>query len=468
MGLSWSKEARSEVVDAPVIVTVEKPVQVGQKRAAEPETASTSKKKKHHKNQKKDKGPKRETVQTRPQQEGPREPRVPKRKVALMIGFNGTGFQGMQFNPDARSIESELFTALCKAGAISKDNSDDYKKSQWMRAARTDKGVHAAGNVISLKMQLPEDYDIIERINSFLPDQLRVWGYVQTINSFHAKTLCDSRIYEYLLPTFVFMPAEKRPMTDEQVNETDIPISDNNYPNPIIKYVARSTPEFLAERDAYRATPEQLETFKAVMNKFQGTHNFHNYTVGKGFKERSANRYMLSIDVSDPLYINNTEWISIKLHGQSFMLHQIRKMISMGLLLVRSGTPLSLIDETFNEKRINIPKAPALGLLLERPLFGVYNEKLLEKANQVTREKISFDPYKEKIEEFKQKWIYDKIFESEKAENVFDTFLTSLDAHLGNDYDYLNADGIIPDSCIIQTKHNPKEKSKAKEEEDDE
>lgn len=44
-----------------------------------------------------------------------------------------------------------------------------------MRAARTDKGVHAAGNVLSLKFQIPSD-DIVEKINSYLPDQIRVWG----------------------------------------------------------------------------------------------------------------------------------------------------------------------------------------------------------------------------------------------------------------------------------------------------
>mgnify|MGYP001221395624 CR=1 FL=1 len=27
---------------------------------------------------------------------GPREPRIPKKKVALLVGFNGTGYQGMQ------------------------------------------------------------------------------------------------------------------------------------------------------------------------------------------------------------------------------------------------------------------------------------------------------------------------------------------------------------------------------------
>lgn len=31
-------------------------------------------------------------------------------------------------NPNAKSIEDDVFKALCKAGAISKDNSDDPKK----------------------------------------------------------------------------------------------------------------------------------------------------------------------------------------------------------------------------------------------------------------------------------------------------------------------------------------------------
>lgn len=45
----------------------------------------------------------------------------------------------------------------------------------FMRAARTDKGVHAAGNVVSLKL-IVEDPDIVTKINSYLPDQIRVWG----------------------------------------------------------------------------------------------------------------------------------------------------------------------------------------------------------------------------------------------------------------------------------------------------
>lgn len=64
--------------------------------------------------------------------------------------------------------------------------------------------------------------------------------------------------------------------------------------------------------------------------------------------------------------IQGTEWLSLKVHGQSFMLHQIRKMVGLIIMIVRTDTPLKLIPETFKENRINIPKAPSLGLLLER------------------------------------------------------------------------------------------------------
>lgn len=72
------------------------------------------------------------------------------------------------------------------------------------------------------------------------------------------------------------------------------------------------------------------------------------------------------MQVSDPKMIQGTEWLSLKVHGQSFMLHQIRKMVSLIVMLVRTDTPLKLIPETFKANKINIPKAPSLGLLLER------------------------------------------------------------------------------------------------------
>ncbi|TKA71859.1 hypothetical protein B0A49_03578, partial [Cryomyces minteri] len=97
------------------------------------------------------------------------EDRRPKKKVAVMIGYSGSGYKGMQIegekgdrvlldqlraravaekqstlkpsrrkrstnsyghsNTTERTIEGDLFTAFVKAGAISKANADDPKKS---------------------------------------------------------------------------------------------------------------------------------------------------------------------------------------------------------------------------------------------------------------------------------------------------------------------------------------------------
>ena len=40
-------------------------------------------------------------------------------------------------------------------------------------------------------------------------------------------------------------------------------------------------------------------------------------------------------------------------------------------MIVRTETPISLITKTFTQVKINIPKAPALGLLLERVIMVI-------------------------------------------------------------------------------------------------
>lgn len=49
------------------------------------------------------------------------------------------------------------------------------------RAARTDAGVHAAGNLVSLKMitTIPDVPDLVARLNEELPPEIRLWGYVR-------------------------------------------------------------------------------------------------------------------------------------------------------------------------------------------------------------------------------------------------------------------------------------------------
>jgi tRNA pseudouridine38-40 synthase len=172
---------------------------------------------------------------------------------------------------------------------------------------------------------------------------------------------------------------------------------------------------YIAAKKAYRISTKRRARVQEALNAYLGTRNFHNYTIQKSFKDPSAKRVIRSFNVGkDPVIINDTEWLSLKVHGQSFMMHQIRKMVAMAALVVRCGSPISIMQESYGPANISIPKAPGLGLLLERPVFETYNEKA---AKEFSREKIDFDKFQKEIDEFKQREIYDRIFREEEKDH---------------------------------------------------
>ncbi|KAI1075445.1 pseudouridine synthase [Whalleya microplaca] len=477
------------------------------------------------------------------------EERRPKRKVAVMVGYAGTGYHGLQINHKEKTIEGDIFGALVAAKAIAKANADDPRKSSFVRCARTDKGVHAAGNMISLKLII-EDPDIVKKINDELPPQIRVWGIQRTNNNFSCYSACDSRWYEYLMPSYCLLPphpesflgkkvlesVRQKDVEDEyaerlgelkdywqEVEKTDIqPILDSLGPDtretvlrrlhtdeiapneplairgqstncksktkpeaasePLKETTAegstvaaelassppRSTeavaeaicpPEdtklkdlhpvdlalrqikaaYVTAKRRYRVTPERLSQLQQALDHYSGTKNFHNYTVQKSHSDASAKRTIRSFKVNpEPVQINDTQWLSLKVHGQSFMMHQIRKMVAMAVLITRCATPMSIIDESYGEVRISIPKAPSLGLLLERPVFENYNKRARDKLNV---EELDFGNYEKEIQEFKDTQIYSRIFELEERENSFHTFMHQIDNYKSNYFLWLTAGG---------------------------
>ncbi len=436
-----------------------------------------------------------------------------------MIGYSGTGYKGMQLwdmnlccleskakncysNSTAKTIEGDLFAAFVSAGAISKANADDPKKSSFVRCARTDKGVHAAGNVVSLKL-IVEDEHIVQKINDNLSPQIRVWGYERTTGSFSCYQVCNSRIYEYLIPTHAFLPphpdsylGRKLVQLAEEAGDskefeerqeevsTFWPVAEEKYIKPVLDSLDSATralvqkalyePEaaddsastaegaqterqeeernygashskeagppqdhptsskersplenatkslraaYTTAKKAYRIDPARLARIRSVLSLYVGTRNFHNYTIQKAHRDPSAKRVIKSFVVNPtPILINDTEWLSLKVHGQSFMMHQIRKMVSMAALIVRCGCDVNRTVESYGADKISIPKAPGLGLLLERPVFDSYNERASTKFG---KEKIDFGKYEGEIAEFKRREIYERIFREEERDNQY-------------------------------------------------
>ena len=334
-----------------------------------------------------------------------------------------------------------------------------------------------------------------EKVNSLLPEFIRVWDITRVQNGFDARNSCDSRQYEYLLPTYVFLPpkpntamynmlekardaelernktaagtAATATAVKEEGAKTESVEASTTAPAPASAPVAAETAtqsetqdgdlpgwesvlnhpfwaeqgvkytysEDLVQKKKWRISTEQVARIRKIFEQYLGSHNFHNFTVGKEFRDRASNRFMKKVDVSEPKLINGTEWLSIKLHGQSFMLHQIRKMIGLLVLVGRTNTPPWLVPELFGPSRVHVPKAPGLGLLLENPLFESYNTRIASQNRRMgqikqavddpkeaerlqldkqVRESIAWDGVRGEMEQFKQKFIYDRIIQTEE------------------------------------------------------
>ncbi|EGF99282.1 uncharacterized protein MELLADRAFT_45767 [Melampsora larici-populina 98AG31] len=454
---------------------------------------------------------------------GSKEKRLPKRKVAVLLGYYGKGYQGSQVNPGMKTIEGEVFKAFVKAGCVSEDNSAHPNKVGLQRAARTDANVHAGCNLICLKLILdppslkessditaessetktcgdPEHHSLplMKHINSFLPEEIRLWGLERVQNSFHARTLCDSRTYEYSLPTYLFLPPKPGTALYKRLDSIETGPSGKKWSEdydpeelealwwkdyePELEIASTTNPSgtlsnfkssVIHKKSSYRISLPMLQRLKQSVQKFKGTHNFHNFTVGKEFKDRSAIRIIREMTVSDPFVVGGesegdpaTEWISVKFYGQSFMLHQIRKMIGLIILLCRTRTPCTLIPELYGPVRVRIPKAPGLGLILHHPHFDGYNKRVLEANRNISTQKQKSNPNKsgietnedhdliretidpqkwiDVIEKFKKEMLYKKMWEEEQKEDGFGVWINYVDVCNVGDLDFLNPKGVLP------------------------
>jgi tRNA pseudouridine38-40 synthase len=208
----------------------------------------------------------------------------------------------------------------------------------------------------------------------------------------------------------------------------------------ITEAIKRLRAAYLAAKRAYRIPPGRLARIRDCLSCYVGTKNYHNFTIDKTFRDPSAKRVMKSFVVNgEPLLINGSEWLSLKVHGQSFMMHQIRKMVGMVALVVRCGCDPKRIVEAMGPDSISIPKAPSLGLLLERPVFDSYNKRA---ASDLGKEAIDFDKFKAEMDEFKQKQIYERIYRDEEKDNVFGNFFNHVDNFPEPTFLYVTSGGV--------------------------
>uniref|UniRef100_A0A6M2CQK0 Pseudouridylate synthase 1 homolog n=1 Tax=Rhipicephalus microplus TaxID=6941 RepID=A0A6M2CQK0_RHIMP len=317
--------------------------------------------------------------------------KVKAKKMALCMCYNGKDYLGMQRNPGTKTIEEDLLTALYKGQLIQREHIDIPQNVKFQRAARTDKGVSAVRQVVSLKLPTNITIDeMVTRINSHLVDQIRVIDIKRTTRGFNCKNNCDYRTYSYMLPSFSFAPPGVTP--DE----------------------------------SYRISNERIEEVNKVLALYKGCHNYHNFTSGKKSEDPSAMRFMISIECGQPFIQGDIEFLQIRIKGQSFMLHQIRKMVGLVIAIMRGHTDQSTIRRAWGPERLDIPIAPPLGLMLEHLHYDRYNKRY---GGDGLHEPLCWEAKQDLIQAFKEKHIFPTIVETEKNEKSMLNWMENLPLH---------------------------------------
>lgn len=232
-----------------------------------------------------------------------------------------------------------------------------------------------------------------------MPKQIRVFCIKRVTKGFNSKDKCDARTYTYTMPTVALADHD-----DES-----------------------------ASMDTYRVPNEKLEKLATLLKMYEGTKSFHNFTSRKEYLDPSSKRYIISfecgqpfvpeIDSTDP---NTIEFVVLKVKGQSFMLHQIRKMVGSVLAVMRNLTVSATIRRAFTEARLDLPMAPGLGLVLDQVHYDRYNERY---GADGMHDALTWETEEANIQQFIDEYIFPNIVNEERREKPMISWIETLPMH---------------------------------------
>lgn len=229
----------------------------------------------------------------------------------------------------------------------------------------------------------------IDALNRDLPDDIRVFGVQRVTPAFDSRINCEARTYSYTLPTVAFANY------NDQTTMAD-----------------------------YRLPPETLQKVNKILEMFVGQTNFHNYTVDKQHFDPSSTRNIFRIACGEPFVLDGVEFARVEVKGQSFMMHQIRKMMGFSLAVIREIIPYEMMQRSLTSEQFNVPTAPGLGLVLECLHFDRYNRTFGKLHGE-----IDWNKYESEIEKFRRDQIDPTIIRTEIKEQIMVNWLDFLVNH---------------------------------------
>jgi tRNA pseudouridine38-40 synthase len=244
-------------------------------------------------------------------------------RIRLTLQYDGSGFAGWQVQPGERTVQAELEAALARL---------TNAPTRVLAAGRTDRGVHATGQVVGAVVAQKWEADALRRaLNAVLPSDIWIAEAAVAATDFHARYDAVARGYTYRLGT---APVSRSP--------------------------------FLRRWCWPLALPLELDRLNAAAAAFVGDHSFRAF-ARSGQPERGERCTVHAAEW--------TQWpragVLFRVVANRFLHHMVRYMVGTMVDVARGRRPLEDVAALLAgaDGLETSPPAPPEGLYLTRVYY---------------------------------------------------------------------------------------------------
>lgn len=245
-------------------------------------------------------------------------------RYKLIIAYDGTAYAGWQIQPDGRTIQGELESAIHKISG--------QKKVRVQCSGRTDTGVHARAQVAHVDLDKPMPvHKLLEGCNAVLDGDIRVLKASRVSEKFHARFSAKSKEYRYFIWNGDVLP-----------------------------------PHIRNQRTWIRK-PLDVAAMKKAAAMLQGEHDFAAFTANPNREVNGTVRNLSMLKVS-----KKGHEITITARSEGFLYKMVRSLAGFLIRVGNGEIPPESARKILHSKTRTavVPTAAPQGLFLWRVFYG--------------------------------------------------------------------------------------------------